>query len=446
MNFFQVFKIFYNWLAIAIFGLILLFVLLNISLGAIYIIKDYARRNPLPYHGNKLFTDDGKPIQNGQRNPDELGWFDFNSCREVGEQYASDVLDDFYQLGLKSLFSQKGWVRFSYPAFHGKKTNIVLGERGFAYRKTLNPPRSNNKPVVRIFAVGGSTTGGTYISDEHTWPSFLSQILNEQAKLQRKPFSIEVTNFGRPGYYLSKEAELVFDLLRSGYRPSLVIFLDGYNMGDFEDDVPTITDKLGDDFLSCYYFKRCNLENLLLPVKLLPVYRLAKSISHRLNPNTVEPTGPRSTNTTQTLNEDPQTIVERFIRNKKLINGICTVYGAKTLFFLQPHPLYKYDLRLFRPELQKQIIEGNDCMLTNSVYEIMRQNKEFIDISTLYKEFGSNKKAFVDDYHYSPAFNKLLAENIAANINLDVLNPMTEVFNESKENDIVTLTEINTDF
>ena len=135
----------------------------------------------------------------------------------------------------------------------------------------------------------------------------------------------------------------------------------------------------------------------------------------------------------------------RFERNKRLINGICSAYSAKTLFFLQPHPFYKYNLKLFRPELLKPILEGNNFDIVKAVYDSMRRNGEFIDIST-YEKWPPNKKIFLDDYHYSPAFNKFLAEQIASYVNLDTLKVMPEVFNESEEKDIVRLTQLNSEF
>ena len=437
----------YKKISIVVFSLIFLFFAINILLGIVYFTKDHIMRNPFSYHGRELFTNDGKPLQNGQRTPFQLDWFDYNACKEIGKQYASDVLDDFYQIKLQDLSPREG-VLFSYPQFRGKKTNIILGERGFPRRKTINPERSNNNPVVRIYALGSSTTLGTFVSDEHTWPSYLSQILNDRAKQKGKPYSIEVVNFGRGGYYLSQEALLIFNLLRSGHRPSLVIFLDGFNWGEYEDDVPTLTTKLTDEFLSCYYYKSFSPECIKLSLQFLPIYRLFHSIKTKFETllNQEQEESIKNENPTEKLNNETQIILKRLDLNRDLISAICSVYGANALFFWEPHPMYKYNLDLFRPDLKENLIAEDNEAIVKMVYERVTHNKEIIDLSNLYEKWGEDKKAFVDDYHFSPEFNKFLAKNIAEHINLDELKIIPEIFNESKSPDAVKPSIINNDF
>ena len=436
------FKNIYKTSAIITVSLFIFFVFLNIFLGAVFFIKDHIKNVHAYTNSKQLFTEDGKPVQNGKRNAYQLDFFDFNACKEIGEQYASDVLDDFYELDSKGL-SASPRTKFYFSNFHGEKVNIVLSEKGFPHRKTINPERSNNKPIIRIYTLGNSTTSGFFVSDEHTWPSFLSRILNDRAKRAGKPYSIEVTNFGRAGDYPGQEALLVFDLLRNGFRPNLLIFLDGYNTQSYEDYVPTFTSKIADEFLSCYYYGNCNLK-LLLPqiLKKLPVNRLTLLVKNKFLNKSIEPVSISSGNST--LEEDVKRVLNHYEQNRKLIKAVCSAYGAETLFFLQPHPLYKYNLGLFRDNLKEQFSsDKEEIAFVGSYYEALRKNSKYIDFSNLYPEWGINKKVYIDDYHYSPAFNKFLAEKIAKHIDLDKLDLVPEIFDESKTYHTVRFKEIN---
>ncbi|MBI3589998.1 MAG: hypothetical protein HY094_01300 [Candidatus Melainabacteria bacterium] len=437
----------YTVLAKITLGIIIFFILANIVLGFLYLATGYVKRHPLSYSGEKLFKENGSPVQTGQRDLYQLEWFDFNACKEIGEKYASDVLDDFYQLGKRP----QQWVRFYYPPFHGKKVNIVLGEKGFPRRKTLNPAREVNKPVIRIYTLGSSTTFGLFVSDEHTWSSYLSYILNERAKKEGKSFNVEVTNFGRASYYPGQETTLIFNLLRSGHRPSLVIFEDGFNWQTYEDDVPGLSTVISDELLACYYNKHFSVKCLALSLQYLPVYKTIQSLSFRLqkalNLNFEKPQDNSSQPSFQPRPlDDMRHVTNHFDLNRKLAKAICSVYGAKTMFVLQPHPRYKYNLNLFRDGLAEKLQSDNDQLSIDTLYNAIRKNKEYLDLSTVYEKFGSNKKAYIDDYHYSPAFGKFLAEQIASNINLNTLPVLDEVFDESKSPESVRVMLINRDF
>ena len=93
-------------------------------------------------------------------------------------------------------------------------------------RVTWNQPRQagDGRPALRIFMMGGSTTWGTGVRDDHTLPSLLAQ------RFAHNPaFDVEVTNLAQIGYVTTQELGLLYQLLRQGQRPDLVIFNDGIN-------------------------------------------------------------------------------------------------------------------------------------------------------------------------------------------------------------------------
>ena len=99
---------------------------------------------------------------------------------------------------------------------------------------------------------------------------------------------------------------------------------------------------------------------------------------------------------------------------------------------MQPNVNYKYNLKLFRPELQKYLDkEEEERSKVKILYEKLRKDKQFTDLSNLFELWGTDRKAFIDGIHYSPAFNKFLAEQIANCIDLDKLPIFSRVIDES---------------
>lgn len=85
--------------------------------------------------------------------------------------------------------------------------------------------RSNGKSVEglekiqdAVWFFGGSTTWGAAVADEETIPAQLEKILGRP-----------VVNFGVNAFYSEQETLLMVQYLRRGYRPSMVVFLDGIN-------------------------------------------------------------------------------------------------------------------------------------------------------------------------------------------------------------------------
>src|SRR5262249_2109278 len=136
-----------------------------------------------------------------------------------------EASDEFFDLGRLG-FACRPWVQFSEPQFDETLLHVDRDPHGFPTRRTANP-KPDGLPVAHIFVFGGSTTYGFLASDDQTWPSYLSTALNEKAK--RKGIAIEVTNYGHNYFNPSQEAVLLADLLKSGHRPALAIFMDGVN-------------------------------------------------------------------------------------------------------------------------------------------------------------------------------------------------------------------------
>ena len=78
--------------------------------------------------------------------------------------------------------------------------------------------------TYRIIAVGGSTTFGAGVTDEHTWP----RILEKKLQSISEDKNIEVINAGVSAITSFNESKLIKEKL-IGYKPNLIIVYDGNN-------------------------------------------------------------------------------------------------------------------------------------------------------------------------------------------------------------------------
>lgn len=393
----------YIFSALALLNAFIFFGLLNIFLYFVFYIKDYSRviRSDFELLGKDVFFyEDGRPIDNGLRRSNHLNWFDYLAYKNDGdEKYASIVLDDFYKMAQLG-FAYQPWVQFSETEYKGLYLNLELDKYGFPYRRTYQTNKVSSKEI-EILTLGGSTTFGYLVSDEHTWPSYLSKLLNE--KYDEENVKFEVLNFGRGHFNPSQEMVLLTKLLKSGYRPDLIIFMDGVNWGP-KADIPYFTSQVIRAMEEYQFGSEVELKDVF-PFKGLPIFRLIRSIKKRffLYKNPV------------VKKDDPpvevDTIIERFRENKKISRNICDLYGIESLFFLQPDAVLNYSLDLYRNGVPENFIERRGYRKT--FYKKMRKEEGYVDLTHLFEKWGNDKKAIVDLVHYSPSFNKYLAEHVA---------------------------------
>ncbi len=120
-------------------------------------------------------------------------------------QFITQPIDNrFFRVGREGIRYQPGWD----DAFIG---NLLAGTR----------------PL--IFAFGGSTTLGHGIANDETWPYFLNRVIEQKSAAAGPQQTPVVMNFGAQAYDQHTEIDKLIYLLKAGYRPSKVIFLDGWN-------------------------------------------------------------------------------------------------------------------------------------------------------------------------------------------------------------------------
>ena len=403
---------------------LIVFLLVNVALAAFFHVRDHPASNqaqpPISAvrKDTPFFNEDGSPVDNGKRTSYELRSFDYNAYENIDPVYAAEVLDSFWGLS-KMGFIYEPFVGFSEPPFASRLVNVDIDAHGFPIRRTVNHKGDPDKPTVSIFAMGGSPTFGYNVSDEHTWASHLSKILSEKAEADQLGINVEVVNYGKGYYYPSQETALLVDLLRSGQRPSLVVFMDGVNLGPPE-DVPHFTDELAREMINMQ-FRPPPTEQL----SWLPIVRLSNALRRRLFHADTEPERPKEPPISQRVDR----LVNMFDRNMEMSTAVANLYGTKTLFFLQPNVAYRYSTKLFRTPVSDVFVE--DRSRTEMLYKRLSSETGRIDVSDLFEKWGKERKAVVDDCHYSPAFAEFLARRVADHIDLRSLKPRAKVFDES---------------
>ena len=391
---------------------------MNLVLGLAFYVADRQTTPAATIHPSpaapfgQLFTSDGAPIDTGRRTKYQLDWFDYAAYGSTAPEQVGEILDDFFDLSQLG-FMYQPWTHFAEPPFKGQQVHVDLDTRGFPVRRTENPPHDPRQPIVTIFTLGGSTTFGYNVADTQTWPTYLSSILNEQARAAHLPFQVDVVNYGRGYFYPGQELMLAIDLLKNGYRPSVMIFLDGVNIGP-ADDTPIFSREIKGRFTSRQFTAPSSTASL----QWVPMIRLARAIGSRLSgmhpDSSIEhPDVPSHASIPHAIN--------RFHQTRDLLTRICDAYGVTPVFFLQPEAAHSYAPTLFRRSLPDSFQRERVWM--QEFYAGLAQAPGLINLSHLFNDWGQDRKAIIDDVHYSPDFHRFLAETIASHIPLNRLIP-----------------------
>jgi hypothetical protein len=388
-------KHWYTLGALALVNGVLLFVIVNLILYAIIYVRHPAN-SPAPV------DEDGSA-----------------KSQTPLEEYGIDKLRNAYpgwsEADVKSLTSENYRdSRFEYEPFTGFKQRPFRGRfvnvdpAGFRFSKDQAswPPRPD---AVNVFVFGGSTTYGFGLPDDETIPSYLQQC----ASANHSGEFVSVYNFGREGYYSSQEVILFQQLLNAGFVPQVAVFIDGLN--DFWATAgPLYTGRLRD------FFDGRQDHN---PLQDLPIVRAAHWMSARWSqPQTQTPV----TNADQNRWTNPQpqrpirdtdpglleSIADRWLANKKMIEAIAKDFGVQTIFVWQPVPAYKYDTR-YDPFFHSYPVYTR-CRHGYALMDRLRaEGKLGADVLWLADlQQDKQENLYVDTAHYNAAFSKEIATQI----------------------------------
>ena len=295
-------------------------------------------------------------------------------------------------------------VGFEYDPFTGfrnkpfaRKTKYVhIDSAGFRISKgqAAWPPSPEN---FTVFVFGGSTTFGLGLPDDETIASYLQECGAVDGK------TIAVYNFGRTWYYSSQESILFQQLLKKGYIPQVAIFIDGLN--EFNSWGP---DEPGNASQVRTFMAGGPTPG---PLDQLPMVKAAHWLGSRTLPH-------RHMKLDYTDRAVLESVVNRWLANKKITQAAAAVFGVRTVFVWQPVPTHKYDLRyhfLGHPD-EWYAARWPRGRYGYEIMETLReQGKLGSDVLWLADmQQDRHENLYVDKWHYNAVFSKDIAQQICS--------------------------------
>ena len=343
--------------------------------------------------------------------PDKaLEWYDLQRPEQVSEMW-----DEFY--GATQIFE-------SYTHFRSKPqigNYYKVTEAGYRMTKDPGPwPPSRNH--FNVFFFGGSTSFGVGPAWA-TVASYLQDAMNEAGGVRgRKVF---VYNFGRSGYMSTQEVILFQNLLREGFVPDMVVFLDGLNDFCWHDGQPSSWQMLARYFdqVNEDYRKQAaghgivtRWDHLRDFVLTLPLVRAWEAYRQRATSSGIpqyQTRKPAEVEESPESHEVLSRIMDRYFNNQRQVEGIAKAYGIAPVFVWQPIPTYRYDTthHLFNPDRLH-------CHINSKVgYPMMAErlaerppHPHFIWAADIQQD--SKEPLYVDAFHYTAPMSKRLAKFI----------------------------------
>jgi hypothetical protein len=284
-------------------------------------------------------------------------------------------------------------------SLRGRFVNVEEG----GYRRVREQgPWPPQRSSTSIFVFGGSTTFGFLVEDDQTIASYLQGY----AGAARGP--VEVYNFGRPGYTSTQELLLYLSLLRDGFVPSVAVFIDGLNECQEWTPNPPLGAHWPDEYVytAIENAKRSQSGYQLL-LGALPMSGFTGSIAQRFGLD-------RHTDDLQPVPSDPPGyIVDRWLKNKKVIEVLSRGYGVKVNFVWQPVAAYKYDLRYFK--FPRSVLRDESWVpaVYAAVEKLAGEGKlsgDFLNLASMQE--NEKRNLYVDGSHYNAGFSDEIAARI----------------------------------
>ena len=262
----------------------------------------------------------------------------------------------------------------------------------------------------KVFTFGGSTMWGTGSPDWGTIPAYLQAALE---KLRAGP--ICVMNFGESAYVSTQSLVQLLLQLQSGNVPNWVLFYDGPN--DVYTGYQSGRAGLHENFdvLAARFQKSEAPESgpLMRLLKSFYLFSLSDKLVDKLSQT---PQVSPKLVTYETMGVDgaalSQAIVERYLANYKIVDGLAREYGFKYFFFWPPYISMSQKPLTREEKSLKQSIDPALDKLYHSVYQAI----EPLALEHLYymgKIFDTYEPlVWLDDAHVTPEGNQLIAQNM----------------------------------
>ena len=328
-----------------------------------------------------------------------------NGRREYVEKvYGKENIDDYL------LVIEEQTVSINYKPF----VEIVESQRkGRFISVSAQGNRCNKNNIEKceeplggkseIWIFGGSTTFGYGVKNNETISAYLENLYHEEK---------EVINFGS-GFYFSTQEKIRFqNLLTDLNPPYAAIFLDGVNeLGNFwpinESAYSSrIRNSLNPKTKKKFHFNKWIKRKFTN----LYIYQLIDEKIFDKDEKKLDLSDKKLAS-----NEQIKKSIKILKENHKQNKAIGDYYKINIVNILQPAPIYKfsYDKIKVPKEFLPNIDNANSINLKKAYKyindkNILTDDSSLLNISTL----KIDEAMYVDGYHYTPLFNKKIAEEI----------------------------------
>jgi hypothetical protein len=312
---------------------------------------------------------------------------------ELADEEIRQLLEEFW----RRPYVYEPYTQFREDAYQGRYLNLQpegFRSPGHAQPWPPDPGRRN------IFVFGGSTAMGYGLADAETLPARLEAALADLSC----GVPVAVYNFARSNYFSTQERILFEQLVTQGALPTVAVFFDGLNDFAYARDEPKFTTRLS------YLMRETPTQTARRWVVSLPLARLLKGLR----------SGTEEGATVAPENDQVAAIVERWLRNKRLIEAVAREFDVATLFVWQPVSLYRYDRDRSPFELETPATPPGEASLVSgyaSLEELWRAGDPrlsapgFLWLADAHPP--GRDSLYVDRVHYSAAFTTTLAQAIA---------------------------------
>lgn len=296
--------------------------------------------------------------------------------------------------------------------------NYKVGIENCRYDDFCNETNFIKKINNGVWVFGGSTTFGVNVSSNETYTSYLNQLDKNN----------HYFNFGVSAYHQGIEIDKLILLLKKGYRPKKVIFMDGLNditQLTYTNYLPSETPSRAHLAYSSNYNPEKTLKNYSV-LNSLPIVKLMvlkskkhqnnfediykeKALYHQnplLHYNAINNHLPK-------IKDLEKKVTDYYKNNLILIENLSKSYGFECQVFFQPNGIL-YARNSFVTNYTDFKNDLSNYALILKAYGIIRtkiEKKELnmIDITDLHNQ---TKYPYVDLVHYSSEMNRLIAQKI----------------------------------
>lgn len=308
-----------------------------------------------------------------------------------------------------------------------------VGFENMRYTGRIDDETARSALASGVWMFGGSTVFGHGVSDDETIPAQLDELDPDRSYV----------NFGVQGYDTSLELEKLIILLKKGYRPKRVIFLDGLN-----------------DMLACLSSNFSAAETPMLPyrayshhynlgtftrqqgmeafARTLPLTRLLVEWRIDASPVVVSPLEEPTDldDASEVYRTDPwlhyektphayqvepaalpryaEKVTTRMAQNLTVVRGLAEAFGFEVFAFLQPMGMISLDNPFLRdPEAYRS---SEVYRALNALTEALKKAvaSGALPMIDLTRADADCPGCYVDLGHYDPKLSRILAERILA--------------------------------